>query len=110
VQVYWQGYRYDKFQLAVDVHSNVGNWQETRFIFSPVNGTKAESIAMNLKSRLTWLQYYIPPNPTSPTYVTIPLIEAGIPAVIVESYHYDPYETTKNHVNEFVMTVDNLSL
>ena len=25
------------FQLAVDVHSNVGNWAETRFLFSPVN-------------------------------------------------------------------------
>lgn len=99
-----------KFQLAIDVHSNVGNWQETRFVFSPVNGSKAESTAMELKNKISWLKYYVPPNPTSPQYVTIPLIQAGIPAIIYETYYYDSYETTKNHADEFVVTVDNLKI
>ena len=98
-----------KFQLVIDVHSNVGNWAKTRFLFAPVNNSKAESIAMNIKNNLPWLTYYIPPDPTSPTYVTIPLINAGIPAIVYETYHNDSYETIKNHADEFLLTVDNLT-
>ena len=75
-----------KFQFVVDVHSNVGNWEETRFLFAPVDNSKAESIAMKIKKNLPWLTYYVPPDPTSPVYVTVPLINAGIPAIIYETY------------------------
>jgi hypothetical protein len=98
------------FQLTIDVHSNVGNWAETRFLFAPVNGTKAESIAMSIKNQLPWLTYYVPPDPTSPSYVTIPLINAGIPAIVYETYHNDSYATIKTHADEFLITVDNLSI
>ncbi len=98
------------FQLAIDVHSNVGNWAETRFVFSPVNGTKAEIIGMNIKNKLPWLAYYVPPDPTSPAYVTTPLINAGIPAIVYETYHNDSYTTIKNHADEFLITVDNLTI
>ena len=96
------------FQLAIDVHSNVGNWAENRFLFAPVNGSKAETIGMNIKSKLPWLAYYVPPNPTSTVYVTTPLINAGIPAIVYETYHNDSSETIKNHADEFLLTVDNL--
>jgi hypothetical protein len=99
-----------KFQLVIDVHSNVGNWAETRFLFAPVNNSTAESIAMNIKNNLPWLTYYVPPDPTSPAYVTVPLINAGIPAIVYETYHNDSYETIKNHANEFVLTVDNITI
>jgi hypothetical protein len=98
------------YQLAIDVHSNVGNWAKNRFIFSPVNGSSAESIAMNITGQLPWLSYYVPPNTTSTVYVTVPLINAGIPAVVYESYHNDSYETVKNHANDFLLTVDNLKI
>jgi hypothetical protein len=98
------------YQLTIDVHSNVGNWAKNRFIFSPVNGTSAESIATNITDQLPWLSYYVPPNPTSPLYVTVPLINAGIPAVVYESYHNDSYETIKNHADDFLLTVDNLKI
>jgi hypothetical protein len=98
------------FQLTIDVHSNVGNWAENRFLFAPVNGTKAESIAMSIKNQLHWLTYYVPPDPTSPSYVTIPLINAGIPAIVYETYHNDSYATIKTHADEFLITVDNLSI
>ena len=99
-----------KFQLTIDVHSNVGNWVGTRFLFAPVNGTKAETIAMNIKNQLPWLTYYVPPDPTSPSYVTIPLNNAGIPAIVYETYHNDSYTTIKTHADEFLVTVDNLTI
>ena len=100
----------EKFNLAVDVHSNVGNWAENRFIFSPVSGSSAEKIAYQIKDQLPWLAYYVPPNPTSPTYVTQPLIDAGVPAVIYETYVQDSYETMRQHASELVKVVDKLNL
>jgi hypothetical protein len=99
-----------KFTLAIDVHSNVGNWDKTRFIFAPVNDSSAESIAMKIKDQLPWLSYYVPPNPTSTVYVTEPLINAGIPAFVYETYHNDSYQTIKNHAADFLMVVDNQTL
>jgi hypothetical protein len=99
-----------KFQLVVDVHSNVGNWAENIFIFAPVNGSSSESIGKEISNNISWLTYYIPPNPTSPEYMTIPLINSGIPSVIYETYSREPYQTTRNRTDEFITTVDNLNL
>ena len=100
----------EKFNLAIDVHSNRGNWQYTKFVFSPVPGTSAESIARTVKNEMQWLTYYIPPNPTSTQYVTVPLIQGGIPAFVYEVYAYDIYSTVKNEANQLVMVIDNLIL
>jgi hypothetical protein len=100
----------EKFNLAIDVHSNRGNWQYKRFVFSPVPGTSAESIARTVKNEMQWLTYYIPPNPTSTQYVTVPLIQGGIPAFVYDVYTYDSYSTVKNEANQFVMVIDNLIL
>lgn len=100
----------EKFDLAIDVHSNVGNWKESRFIFSPLPGGEAENIAYTIKDQLPWLEYYIPPYPTSPPYVTRPLTEAGIPALIYETYFQDSYEIMRQHADELVKTVDKLDI
>ena len=47
---------------------------------------------------------------TSPSYVTIPLNNAGIPAIVYETYHNDSYTTIKTHADEFLVTVDNLTI
>ena len=98
------------YQLAVDVHSNVGNWAQNTFLFSPVNNSRSESIGMNITHKLHWLKYYVPPNPTSTVYVTEPIIKTGIPAIVYETYHNDTYTTIKNHADEFLLTVDNLTV
>ncbi|EKF85692.1 parallel beta-helix repeat-containing protein [Methanobacterium formicicum DSM 3637] len=98
-----------KFQLAIDIHSNVGNWAYTRFVFSPVSGTSSESFAWAIKNGISWLTYFSPPGQTSPAYVTVPLIQAGIPAILYETYTYEDYGTTRTHANEFARRVDSLS-
>ncbi len=94
------------FNLAIDIHSNVGNWAYTRFVFSPVPGTSSEWSARDLVNRISWLTYYFPPSQTSPAYVTIPIINAGIPAIIYETYTYESYDVTMSHAKDFVLTVD----
>ncbi len=96
------------FDLAVDVHSNRGNYQEKRFIFAPQNEDGSKSIALEIKSKIPWMIYYNPTSQTSPKYVTIPLIKAGIPAVVYETYINDSYGFTKEHADEFVSAVDGL--
>ena len=98
------------YQLAVDVHSNVGNWAQNTFLFSPVSNSSSESIGRNITGKLHWLKYYVPPNPTSTVYVTEPIINTGTPAIIYETYHNDTYSTIRNHADEFLLTVDSLSL
>ncbi len=100
----------EHFNLAVDVHSNVGNWAEKTFSFSPVNNSSSEALGLNLTNELSWLAYYTPPSSTSPDFVTIPLINAGIPAIIYESYSKDSNETVHNHALEFVEAVDKLQI
>ena len=102
--------RSQNYQLAIDIHSNVGNWAQNTFLFSPVNNSRSESIGMNITNKLHWLKYYVPPNPTSTVYVTEPIINAGIPAIVYETYHNDSYNTIKNHADEFLLTVDDLTV
>ena len=98
----------EKFRLAIDVHSNVGNWAENTFIFAPVKESSSESIGMEISRKINWLTYYVPPNPTSPEYLTIPLINSGIPSVIYETYSKESYQTTRDRTDEFIKTVDEL--
>ena len=104
------------FKLVIDVHSNRGNvtgYKENRFLSVPVKSNKSRSIASEIIKDIPWLVYYIPPNekgPKSPKYVTIPLINSKIPAVVYETYMYEPYGTTLEHANEFIRTVDSIKL
>jgi len=96
------------FNLAIDVHSNSGNWKENRFIFAPVNGSESESYAKKIKSQLDWLSYYVPPNPTSTDYVTGPLIKTGVPAMVYETYNKESFDVTLEQAREFIGVVDGI--
>lgn len=99
--------------LVVDVHSNRGVYKEKRFISIPVNHKISESIAFQIINKVSWLVFYVPPaekGPTSGPYVTIPLIQSGIPSFVYETYMYEPYETTKKHADDFIHAVDQASL
>jgi len=88
--------------------SNRGNWKENRFILAPVSGSSSECYAKEIKNKLSWLTYYVPPNPTSTQYVTGPLIKAGAPAVIYENYNKDSYDVTLEQAREFIRVVEGL--
>ncbi|BDZ71018.1 hypothetical protein [Methanobacterium petrolearium] len=98
--------------LVIDVHSNEdnGGYQYTRFLYIPTKSEKAENAALQIKSQANWLVIYSPPSPTSPAYVTIPLIDAGIPSIIYETYTYESYNQTLKQAEEIVSVVDNLNL
>ncbi len=98
----------NRFQLAVDVHSCNGSYAEKRFVFVPSYDNKSISIAQELDKRISWLTYYHPSIVSSPEYVTIPLIESGIPSIIYETYKYDSNTTTREHAQEFIRVIDDI--
>jgi hypothetical protein len=57
----------------------------------------ATLLKLTNNNKLNWLKYYVPPNSTITFYVTEPIINAGIPVIVYETYHNDIYTTIKNH-------------
>jgi hypothetical protein len=98
------------YSLAVDVHSYCNIYPEEPIIFSPISNEPSESVALNLSEKISWLKYYHLPYSTSPEYTTIPLIEGGTPSIVFESLKYDPYNLTKERVDEFISKLDKLDL
>lgn len=99
-----------KYNLALDIHSNRGNYKEKWFIFAPLEDSQSKSIALKIKGKLSGFVYYNPPSQTSPKYVTIPLINAGTPAIVYETYFYDSYESTGRYAKNFINAVDNIKI
>jgi len=96
----------NSYQLAVDVHSSNGSYPVTRFVFVPTTDNKSLSIARELANNISWMSYYYPSDPSSTEYVTIPLIKAGIPSIVYETYKYDSNTTTRDHAREFIKVID----
>jgi hypothetical protein len=96
------------FKLAIDVHNNQGHYQKKIFLSVPTNSPIAENIASQMVKQIHWLTIYDPPNPTSPRYVSIPLIKSGIPTIIYETYMYEPYSTTRAHAYQFIVVLDQI--
>jgi hypothetical protein len=101
------------FDLAVDVHSNRGYYKQNRFICVPVADNKSKEMAFSIKNKIPWLVYYVPPKekgPSSPNFVTVPLINSGTPAVVYETYIYESYYLTIKHAAEIISAIDELNL
>ena len=96
------------YNLAVDVHSNVGAYAFKTFVFSPVkehiSGEYANEVADNCKN----ISYYAPDSTTSGPFLTIPLNENGIPAFYFEEYSFASQDEKDEHMMELILAVDKL--
>lgn len=101
------------YQFVVDIHSNKGAadyYSVAWFINVPTEDNLSSNYANQIQSSVPGLVQYDPPDPTSPTYVTIPIIKNGTPAIIYESYEYDDPVTEQYRMGEVLSMVDNLSI
>jgi hypothetical protein len=103
-----------EYDLVVDIHSNQGtnggSYEETNFIFAPLNDSASKNWADEIIANIPPLVYYYPKAQTSPEYVTIPIMESGTPTIIYETYMYESINTTKDYINQLINTVDSLEL
>ena len=99
----------DTYELAVDVHSNIGAYPYKTFVFSPVKGALSEDYAEEVADSSQNITYYSPDSTTSGPYLTIPLNKNGVPAFYYEEYSVAPQEIKDLHMLELINGVDNLS-
>ena len=100
----------ESYDLVVDIHASNGGYVQDPYIFAPVdNDTVANQSANNLTKVLTDLIYYEPASYSSPQYSTIPIGEAGTPALVFELRGSPDYSLEKQ-ASEFVRAVDGLLL
>ncbi|HMK53464.1 MAG TPA: hypothetical protein VK444_01660 [Methanobacteriaceae archaeon] len=101
------------FKLAVDVHSNQGNYALQRFIAVPVRENRSDDLAGQIVNKIPWLKIYAPPpekGPTSGPYVSIPIITSGTPTIVYETYQNDSYGIILHQAFEFSEIVDQIRL
>ena len=98
----------NNFTLAVDVHYSNDHWGVSRFIFTPrENNTLSNQIAHGICDNFEWMTYYMPPDPSSPAYVTEPLNDGNVSALIYEAYTEDANNVTFEHDKEIIDFIDN---
>ena len=102
------------YDFFVDVHSNkglkgVGTYEKTNFIFAPGFDDASTKYLNVLLDEIDEIVYYAPEYRTSPPFITIPVVESGIPTIVYETYSYEPISKTYDLSEKLVDSVDNLN-
>lgn len=98
------------YDLAIDVHSNVGAYDFKTFVFSPLKEGLGAEYANKIAASCQNISYYSPDSTTSGPYLTIPLNENGVPAFYFEEYSFAPQDLKDEHMMELIQAVDNLNI
>ena len=102
-----------KYDFFADIHSNKGlkgpgTYKKTNFIFAPGFDDESSNYLKVLLDKIDELVYYAPEYRTSPPYITIPVVESGIPTIVYETFSYEPMEKTYDLSEKLVKAIDNL--
>ena len=102
-----------KYDFFADIHSNKGlkgpgTYEKTNFIFAPGFDDESSNRLKVILEKIEELVYYAPEYRTSPPYITIPVVESGIPTIVYETYSYEPMERTYDLSEKLVKAIDNL--
>ena len=103
-----------KFDLVVDIHSTSGiTYKKTYFIHVPKNQHQpsmklAKKTIKIIKSieKNSKMQYWSPPTQTSPPYIHLPLIKAGTPTFVFETWSYEKKSQTNKRAKILIQAVD----
>ena len=101
------------YDFFADIHSNKGlkgpgTYKKTNFVFAPGFDDESTNILNVLLQKISELVYYAPEYRTSPPYITLPVVESGIPTIVYETYSYEPMEKTYDLSEKLVEAIDNL--
>ena len=99
------------YDFVVDIHSHRGVYVEKNFVISPLNDPKSSEIALNIIEDIEDMKLlkYIPADdgdPTSPEYVSIPILKNGTPTIIYETFLNESTATTNNFMEKFIKNLD----
>ena len=103
-----------KFNLVVDIHSTSGiTYKQTYFIHVPKNqhqpsmklAKKTIKIIKTIEKNSKIL-YWSPPTQTSPPYIHLPLIKAGTPTFVFETWSYEKKSQTDKRAKILTQAID----
>lgn len=99
-----------KPQLVVDIHEDL--WKETgykypRFIYPISKDKETINYLKNITQKMPFLKIYSPGG-SSPLYVTKPISNAGIRAMVYETYKKDSYDKKYSDASQFINVLDEL--
>lgn len=102
-----------QYDFFVDVHSNKGlrgpgKYEKTNFIFAPGFDEESTKYMNILISNINEISYYAPEYRTSPEYITIPVVNSGIPTIVYETFSYEAMSKTYELASLLVDNVDKL--
>ena len=102
-----------KYDFFADIHSNKGlkgpgTYEKTNFIFAPGFDDESSNRLKVILEKIEEIVYYAPEYRTSPPYITIPVVESGIPTIVYETYSYESMERTYDLSEKLVKAIDNL--
>ncbi|MBR0270742.1 MAG: hypothetical protein IJQ68_01940 [Methanobrevibacter sp.] len=98
------------YELAIDVHSNVGAYPYRTFVFSPVTGGLGEQYGRAVAKTCANVVYYQLGHTTSGPYLTVPLNNHGVPAFYFEEYSFASQAQKDTHMMQLIFGVDGLKL
>ncbi|MDR3223729.1 MAG: hypothetical protein LBT66_08385 [Methanobrevibacter sp.] len=101
----------ENYSLVMDIHSNeaASGYAKTDSIFAPENNTDSKRIAEKIIANTNQTLIYFYPEPqTSPKFVTLPIIKAGIPAIIFESDDGESVDIRTKRIEMLINAVDDL--
>jgi hypothetical protein len=98
------------YTIVLDIHSNedASGYAKNDSVFAPANNSQSKKIAEKIVSESKSLIYFYLEPQTSPKFVTIPIINLGIPTIIFEANDGESKELRTMNIKKLISTVDNL--
>ncbi len=102
-----------KYNFVVDFHGNRGVYEKYNFIIAPLNDKESEKIGQKIIKNIPGMSMlkFVPANdghPTSPDFVSIPILKNGTPNLIYETYINESTNLTDKYTSEFLINLDNI--
>ena len=101
------------YNFCVDVHGHRNQYALNNAIVAPLNDEESLKIAKEISKKTTGVGIlnYVPASdghPTSPDYVSIPILKSGTPTIIYETSIYQSPDIIDKYMEEFLLGLDSV--
>lgn len=101
------------YSFCVDVHGHKAQYVLNNAIVTPLNDEESLKIGKEISKKTTGVGIlnYVPAtdgHPTSPNYISIPILENGTPTIIYETSIYQSQDIINKYMEEFLLSLDSM--
>ncbi len=101
----------ESYSFCVDVHGHRDQYVLNNFIIAPLNDGESTRIGKEIAGKTTGVGIlnYVPASdghPTSPNYISIPILKNGTPTIIYETSIYQSQDIIDKYMEEFLLGLD----